>query len=75
FLSSTLTLSSSYIFSSLSTSSAFLTSASTLVPPVQSSSTVPHYTGIGLLVATNLLTVIALISSCVYIFCQRKKSK
>ena len=39
------------------------------------SSTVPHYTGIGLLVATNLLTIIALISSCVYIFCQRKKSK
>ena len=49
-------------------------SGSTTVSPVQSS-TVPHYTGIGLLVATNLLTIIALISSCVYIFCQRKKSK
>ena len=37
------------------------------VPPVPiQSSTVPHYTGIGLLVATNLLTIIALISSCVY---------
>ena len=42
--------------------------------PLQSS-TAPHYTGIGLLVATNLLTIIVLISSCVYIFCQRKKSK
>ncbi|XP_019862705.1 PREDICTED: uncharacterized protein LOC109591403, partial [Amphimedon queenslandica] len=50
-------------------------STSTTVSPVQSPSTLPHYTGIGLLVATNLLTIIALISSCVYIFCQRKKSK
>ncbi|XP_019860692.1 PREDICTED: putative GPI-anchored protein pfl2 [Amphimedon queenslandica] len=69
FLSSTLTL------SSLSTSSAFSISVSTTVSPVQLLSTVPHYAGIGLLVATNLLTIIALISSCVYIFCQRKKSK
>lgn len=38
-------------------------------------STTPYYAGIGLLVATNLITIILLISSCVYIFSQRKKSK
>ena len=38
-------------------------------------STTPHYAGIGLLVATNLITIILLISSCVYISSQRKKSK
>uniref|UniRef100_A0A1X7TAM5 Uncharacterized protein n=1 Tax=Amphimedon queenslandica TaxID=400682 RepID=A0A1X7TAM5_AMPQE len=59
---------STRFISSLLTSSTIST-----VSPAQL--TVPHYTGIGLLVATNLLTIIALISSCVYIFCQRKKSK
>ena len=79
FLSCTSTLSSSYTLLSLlasSTSSTLVASSpvqSSTVSPIQS--TVPHYTGIGLLVATNLLTIIALISSCVYIFCQRKKSK
>ena len=38
-------------------------------------STTPYYAGIGLLVATNLITIILLISSCVYISSQRKKSK
>ena len=38
-------------------------------------STTPHYAGIGLLVVTNLITIILLISSCVYISSQRKKSK
>ena len=41
----------------------------------QQVSTTPYYAGIGLLVATNLITIILLISSCVYISSQRKKSK
>ena len=60
---------------SLLPTSSYSTSSTVSPVSVQSSSTVPHYAGIGLLVATNLLTLIALISSCVYIFCQRKKSK
>ncbi|XP_019855789.1 PREDICTED: uncharacterized protein LOC109584478 isoform X2 [Amphimedon queenslandica] len=60
---------------SIASSLSFASPSSSMISPVQSSSTVPHYAGIGLLVATNLLTIIALISSCVYIFCQRKKSK
>ena len=69
-------LSSSSTAMSITISTTVHSSTSSTVLPVSvQSSTLPHYAGIGLLVATNLLTLIALISSCVYIFCQRKKSK
>ena len=50
-------------------------SCSSTVTEQQVSGTTPYYAGIGLLVATNLITIILLISSCVYISSQRKKSK
>ena len=62
---------------SLSISSSLSSSISSSCPSTvtEQVSTTPHYAGIGLLVATNLITIILLISSCVYIFSQRKKSK
>ena len=62
------------ILSSLS-SSISSSCSSTVTEQQVSSITTPYYAGIGLLVATNLITIILLISSCVYIFSQRKKSK
>ena len=38
-------------------------------------STIPHYAGIGLLLATNLLTLIVLVTSCVYIKHTKKQTK
>ena len=60
---------------SSSLSSSISSSCSSTGTEQQVSGTTPYYAGIGLLVATNLITIILLISSCVYISSQRKKSK
>ena len=69
--------SSSTILLGQTTATPLLTISSSCPSTVteQVSSTIPYYAGIGLLVATNLITIILLISSCIYISSQRKKSK
>ena len=59
----------------VSTTPLTISSSCSLTVASEQVSTTPYYTGIGLLVATNLITIILLISSCVYISSQRKKSK
>ena len=68
---------SSTVTEQVSSTTPLLTISSSCSSTVASEqvSTTPYYAGIGLLVATNLITIILLISSCVYISSQRKKSK
>ena len=70
-------ISSSTILLGQTTATPLLTISSSCSSTVteQQVSTTPYYAGIGLLIVTNLITIILLISSCVYISSQRKKSK